>query len=117
VLTLVPAGRPFTGEFTVLRFDHEIATILWVAALVAVYLIPSHPDIGLGLVIATSVNLLSRRWIAFNAGAEFETKVRAVLAANWLPIESRTALMETKTKDIVESQIKIAGAFRGRNRP
>ena len=96
-----------------IRFDFHIAIVMWVLSLFTVPL----GLIAVAIIAATTVNLWHQRRTMFNAGMEFERRVILVLSEMIDDYESRMKLVEANVADIKESQVKIAGAFRGRQLP
>lgn len=94
-------------------FDWEIAIVTWLASIGAVIWEPYMVVV----LIAATFNLWHQRRVLYDFGRAFELRVHEVVGAD---IERLSALVRDNAKavdDVKESQIKIAGAFRGRNLP
>jgi len=97
------------------RYEVELATGLWFASLALAYV---WPETALYVIVGvTTINLLHARFMAWWAGHSLRDRVRAFLAGELEQQDERLTAMERDVVDIKESQIKIAGAFRGRNLP
>lgn len=96
-----------------IKFDYHIAVCLWIVSLFTIII--GWPSVF--VITATTVNLWHQRRTTFNAGIEFERRVTEVLGSHLDNWEGRMKLMESNVSDIKESQVKIAGAFRGRQLP
>lgn len=85
------------------RFDFEIAIAVWLASLVAAYLVPAL----VLLVIATTFNLWHQRNVLFNAGAEFNTRVRAAVIGDVDAVVTRVGELERGLKGVRDVQNNI----------
>lgn len=91
----------------------HLAGIVWLISMVSVYWFPP----AMLLVVATTFNLWHARRTHYNAGQAFEDRVNGVLAGHISEFMERIEAMEKDVQDIKESQVKIAGSFRGRQLP
>ena len=95
------------------RWDGDIALTAWLVSLcVAPFGLFSVP-----LIAATTINLWHQRRTQFNAGEEFTRRVHGVIEADLQDFDDRISAFEKTADDIKDSQVKIAGAFRGRQLP
>jgi hypothetical protein len=93
-----------------IRWDYPLSMTVWLLSLCSapfgVFAVP--------LIIATTINLWHQRKTIHNAGMEFERRVHGVLNGTIQEFEKRLKAMERDVEDIKESQVKMMGAFRGR---
>lgn len=94
--------------------DRLFALSAWLVSLVVAYYIP---PVGYMLVIATTVNLIHWRLTDWFAGSSLRQRVQQYLADDLKLMNDRLELMKHDVDDVKESQVKIAGAWRGRNLP
>jgi hypothetical protein len=105
-----------------IKWDFEIATLTWLLSMVAAVVLLSLDATPFSifaamLVGATTINLWHQRRTAFNAGDELERRVRAILTDDITARNGSLLEVERDVRDIKESQVRIAGSFRGGNRP
>lgn len=96
-----------------LPWDYEIALCAWLAAAALALWYPN----GVWLFAAASVNVLVQRFIEFNAGGEFVSRVHDAVGLEFHEQNRKLEQMSKDVADVKEAQIKIAGNFRGRSLP
>ena len=96
-----------------IRWDEVAADLIWLASLVLAALWPWT----MWLVLATTLNLLCIRYIHWFAGLPFRERLRRAVTEDMLGMNSRIESMEKDVADIRESQVRMQGAWRGRNLP
>src|SRR4051794_12758795 len=91
------------------KYDFEISLAAWLGSIAATFWFP--PSIF--VVAATSFNLWHQRKTLYEAGREFEARVKTVLDADWQKAEQRIAAVEKSKKDVVSAQNPTAAGLSG----
>jgi hypothetical protein len=95
------------------QWEGQLATLIWIASLALAHWYPNT----YWVVLATTVNLLHSRYSSYFAGTTLQSRVMDFLNDSLTVQQNRLTAMEKSVDDIKESQMKIAGAWRGRNLP
>lgn len=96
--------------FSISLIDWYFSLFAWFASII---LFVYHAPLGLSI-IATTLNLIHQRKTLYNAGAEFQARVRAVVEGDLNVHVLKMQVLERGVNDVKEAQVKIAGTFRGR---
>jgi hypothetical protein len=95
------------------QWEGQLATLIWLASLALANWYPAT----MWVVLATTINLLHSRYSSYFAGTTLKSRVMGFLNESLADYRTRFAAMEKDVADVKEAQIKIAGAWRGRNLP
>lgn len=94
-------------------WEGQLATLAWFGSLALAHWYPH----SYWVVLATTINLLHQRYTAYFAGTTLQTRCIGFLTDAFAEQHTRLTAMEKSVEDIKEAQMKIAGAWRGRNLP
>jgi hypothetical protein len=94
-------------------WEGQLATLIWIASLALAHWYPS----SYWVLLATTLNLLHARYSSYFAGTTLQARVTGFLADDIAEHNARLDQMTKDVADVKEAQVKIAGAWRGRNLP
>jgi hypothetical protein len=94
-------------------WEGQLATLIWIGSLALAHWYPS----SYWVLLATTLNLLHARYSSYFAGTTLQDRVTGFLNDTLAEHRTRLDAMAKDVADVKEAQIKIAGAWRGRQLP